>query len=182
RDWSSDVCSSDLLINGPVFRAHLILFGDEESRLILSAPHLVADGWSWGLIVDELGSLYLQKALSKADSYRGFIGAELDFANSSEFKTTEAFWKQQFATPSPPLELPFDRSPLAVQTYQAGNAYHLLESDLVKELHTFCRTRKTTPYAVLLACYQLLLHRLTGQNDIVIGTPIAGQPAFGMPN
>jgi amino acid adenylation domain-containing protein len=163
------------LTTAPLWRTALISRSDHDHALVITAHHLVCDGWSFGVIVHELPRLYRGESLPSATRLRQVTDLPRDPAAA-------AYWRAQFASPPTPVELPADRPRPTFSDLAAHTLRGTLEADLAARLPEFCQRIQATPNVVLLAAWQLLLHRLTGSRDVVVGTPIAGQAATGLPH
>ena len=173
------------LANPPLMRALLIKLGEDRHRLILTGHHIICDGWSYGVLMHELPVLYRTACgealppLNPAPSYAAYAESRTAAALRGDFDEARAWWLEQFATVPHPLELPADLPRLADTPLEAAALDTPLPAALTERLRLFCHERKVTPYLALLTAYQCLLSRLTGQVDLVIGTPMASQPATG---
>lgn len=173
------------LAQGPLFRAELLRTGADEHVLLLSAHHIVCDGWSWGVIVAELAAAYREiragtPALhAPAESFADFALAENTFAGSDDCAETGRYWTSKFASIPPPLDLPADRARPRMRGFASRRCDHALDAALVKSMGQVARQRGASLYAALLGTFAILLRRLSGQDDIVIGVPAAGQVAEG---
>lgn len=170
------------LSQGSLFRAHLYRIAPQEHLLLLAMHHIVADGWSVGLIIDELKQLYpalLQGALVELSplpiQYADFSVWQKKWLTGDQLEAQLGFWRRQLEGAIGELALPFDRPRLA-QRGQHGAAMELaLPAGLVPEIKRFADESKVTPFIVFLAVLQLLLHRYSGDEDILVGTPIANR-------
>lgn len=172
---------------GPLFRARLVRHDAEMHELVLSAHHIVCDGWSFGVIGAELAALYdarltgvvarLDAAVSFVEYARELAGA----ARSSERADDEAYWLQQYAGAIPVLDIPSDRPRPPLKTFVAGREDRMLPSELTRAIRAAGASAGSSLFATLLAGFAVVLHRLSGQDDLVIGVPSAGQPVSGRP-
>lgn len=184
REWRA--ARQDLLRNvalspmnlqeGPLLHAWLLDAPDGSSELIMAMHHVVCDGWSIGLIVRELAALYNDPAgaLDTPPSY--FEWADQDAASRVANPDLD-YWRAQFATLPPPLDLPLDRMRPAQRRFSANRTDVQLDADVVRAARQAGRTLKASHSVYLLAGYIALLHRLSGSEDIVVGVPLAGQAA-----
>jgi amino acid adenylation domain-containing protein len=175
----------------PLFRAELIRLGGEEHVLLLGAHHIICDGWSWGVIVQELGQIYgqrrgipgaLGKALPPIERFTDFALAEVEHLQSPEHAADEAFWLSRFADGIPVLELPTDRPRPKFRSFASARVDHVLDADLTARIRELGARRGVSLFATLLAGFAGLLTRLTGQSRVVVGIPAAGQPLDGRTN
>ncbi|HEY0018395.1 MAG TPA: amino acid adenylation domain-containing protein, partial [Longimicrobium sp.] len=170
------------LAEGPLFRAALVRLADEDHALLLCMHHIVSDGWSTGVLYGELGALYaayhagresplpelpVQYADHAVWQHRHLRGEVLD--------AQLAFWKARLSGVPTLLELPTDRPRPAVQSHVGGIVHATLPPALRDALAALARREGATVYMVLLAAFQLLLSRYAQQEDVVVGSPIAGR-------
>ncbi len=170
------------ITQAPLFRAALVRLADDIHVLLLTMHHLVSDGLSTAIVLRELTAVYEQE--------RG-IGRPLpelpvqygDFAEWQRSRMTAgegldrqlAFWKEKLAGDLPVMDLPADAPRRATQTFRGGTHAVLLPAALVAELRTLGRAHGATLFMTLLAAFQLLLSRLSGQEDVIVGSPVAGR-------
>lgn len=169
------------LEHGPLLRVRLLRFSAEHHRLVATLHHLVADGWSLGVLLAELAALYPALRTASAPAaiplgcqYADYAAWQRSAAGRAQTERERGYWQQQLAG-LPALELPTDRARPAEQSYRGGVERMLLGPDIAGPLGTFARREGATPYMVLLAAFDVLLHRLTGQEDFGVGTPVAGR-------
>ncbi len=172
------------LESGPLHRFLLVRTGPDTAELILTAHHIVCDGWSFGVLVHEFPEAFTAAAshstLPPAASYATHALEQEKERAAGSFAPDLAYWQQQFRTLSSPLRLPADGPSPIAPGYEALSAEAHLPAGLADRLRAFCRAQKITPYHALLTVYQILLHRLSGQSDFLIGMPVAGQPNAGL--
>ncbi|MGK6309022.1 amino acid adenylation domain-containing protein [Variovorax sp. DT-64] len=175
------------LEQGPLFRAALYRLSPVDHVLVLSAHHAVCDGWSWGVISQDLGALYAEQigagpALEPAAQYSDYAAWEAKEANSPEMDAHIGYWLSRYAGGSlPVLELPLDRPRPPVRTFNAYRIDHLLEQPLIDGLRKFGASAGTSLFATMFSAFAAMLHRLTAQDDLVIGIAAAGQMPSDMP-
>ncbi|MCK9538942.1 amino acid adenylation domain-containing protein [Dokdonella sp.] len=171
------------LERGPLFAAELLRLGADEHILLLNAHHIICDGWSFGVIVRELAALYAAAherraaALPPADSFAGFALAAS--AASATTQAHEDYWLARFSPPPAPLELPLDRPRPRQRNFASRRIDHHLDAPLVTRLRAAGASQGASLYAVLLTAFGTLLQRLSGQDDLVVGVPAAGQATSG---
>ncbi|HEV7271206.1 non-ribosomal peptide synthetase [Pseudoxanthomonas sp.] len=172
--------SHDLL-----FRAELLRLAEHDHQLLLSAHHVACDGWSWWVIVRELGALYALHAghasapLPPAQAYSDYAMAEATGTDLRQQQEDEAFWLARFATDIPVLDLPTDRPRPARRTFASARVDHVLDHALTTSLRQLGARRGASLFATLLAGFSTLLGRLSGQDSVVVGIPAAGQAVGG---
>ncbi|GAB3094388.1 non-ribosomal peptide synthetase [Lysobacter terrae] len=174
----------------PMFRAELLRLGGSEDLLLLSTHHVVCDGWSWWVLVRELGALYAQHAGVSTDAEAHSLPAVA--ASFAEYAMNEAaaqedpaheadgaYWLSRFAGEAPVLELPTDRPRPALRTFSSAREDYVLDEELFAGLRRLGGRHGVSLFATLLAGFSGLLSRITGQADVVVGIPAAGQPVAG---
>ncbi|MBP7949465.1 MAG: amino acid adenylation domain-containing protein [Verrucomicrobiales bacterium] len=170
---------------GPLLRAVLLRLGASEHRLILTAHHLVCDGWSFGVLVEELRAVYARCTgvcsghLPPAASFAAYAAEQAAARSAGEMAADRDYWLGRFATVPPPLALPVDRGGGAEASWDTAGTQVELPGELTGRLKDFCRERGLTPFHVLLTAWEILMHRLSASLDFVTGVPLAGQAAAG---
>ena len=172
------------LDTGPLVRAELLRLSSQEHLMVFTAHHIVCDGWSFGVIVNELAALYAAQigmgpALPAPDAFADYALAEAAHAQSQDGKHAEAYWLSRFADTVPSLDLPTDHPRPRQRSFRSLREDLLLDATLVGDAKRMGAQRGASLYATLLAPFALLLQRITGQDDVVIGIPSAGQAAGG---
>lgn len=170
------------LARGPLLRTHLIQLDDQEFRLLLTIHHIVSDGWSMGLLYREIAILY-QAFANGTSSPLGELAVQYaDFASWQRFWLEEeaqkghlAYWKQQLGNALTPLHLPIDRPRPVLPTFSGGVESLILPAPLTAAIKALSLREDVTLFMLLLAAWQTLLWRYTGQDDICVGTFIAGR-------
>nr|WP_238552981.1 condensation domain-containing protein [Paenibacillus alvei] len=165
------------LEQAPLLRVGLIEVEANRHLLLFDMHHIVSDGVSMGVLVQELTRLYEGDRLPELRiQYKDYAAWQQSLAQSETMQKQEAFWLETFAGDIPVLELPTDYARPALQSF-AGDVVHAeLDSDVTAGLRRIAADTGATMYMVLLAAYTALLSKYTGQEDIVVGTPIAGRP------
>jgi amino acid adenylation domain-containing protein/thioester reductase-like protein len=170
------------LERGPLLRSALYRRGPDESVLLLTAHHIVSDFWTLGVLMDELGSLYPAVRAGGAPSlppppaqYADFVRWQADLLAGPEGGRLWDYWRQRLRGDLPALNLPTDRPRPPALTDRGATHRFRLGAALTARLKELARAEGTTLFAVLLAGYQALLHRLTGQDNVLVGTPVAGR-------
>ena len=173
------------LTQGPLLRLHIARLSANRHEILWTAHHLICDGWSFGMILAELSEAYNARKgarlpmLPPAMSFADYARHELSNKDSKERVEAEKFWVAKFSESAPVLELPTDRPRPQVKTFAGA-----MESITI-DPERYARLKKASPklggtlFATLLANFATLLHRITGQEDVVIGVPAAGQTRIG---
>ena len=169
------------LENGSPLRVHLLTRPNNETILLLTIHHIVVDGWSIWMLVEELGQLYTlikdnrQPILSTLTySYADFVNWQNQLLNSKG-ELLWAYWQNQLAGELPVLQLPTDYPRPNVQSYQGASVHFVITNPLLSQLKQFAQNEKVSFYTLLLAAYQVLLYRYSGQEDILVGSPTTGR-------
>ncbi|MBC8126445.1 MAG: amino acid adenylation domain-containing protein, partial [Gloeobacteraceae cyanobacterium ES-bin-144] len=173
------------LQNGPLVRFQLVRLSGQRHELIFTAHHMVCDGWSFGMILAELATAYNARmagdlpAMLAAMSFAEYARLEQSNIGSKETIDAENYWISRFANGAPVLDLPTDRPRASVKSCRGAMEHITLESDRYERLKSASPKLGGTLFATLLSTFATLLHRITGQDDIVIGVPAAGQTRIG---
>lgn len=161
----------------PLLRVGLIDVRGLRRILALDMHHIISDGISMGIIVKEFRALYEGKALPPLRlQYRDFCEWQNTRRRKEDRKRQESFWLNIFTGEIPVLQLPADFPRPAQRTFDGQTLYFTLPRHLTSQLKSLAQSRNVTLYMTLLAAYNILLSRLTGQEDIVVGTVTAGRP------
>jgi amino acid adenylation domain-containing protein len=170
------------LARGPLFRALLVRAGTADHSLLLSVHHIVCDGWSIALLLHELAGLYRAFCHDEASplpelpiQYADFAVWQQEWLQGEVLEQEVEYWRGQLASAPPVLELPIDRPRPPVQTFRGGRFPFTLSAALTAGLTTFSRRTGCTLFMTLLAGFDALLHRYSGQPRILVGTPIANR-------
>jgi len=173
------------LQGGPLFRAAIFKLQPHRYHIRLTAHHIVCDGWSFGLILEDLAALYsayarsLTPRLTAPTGFSEYADYLIAFASSEENRQTEAFWARQFERPYTSFEIPLDFQRPPHRTYAGDRIDYALPSDLVGALGSVGKTYGASLVSVLFTAFETYMHRLSAQEDIVIGLATAGQLASG---
>jgi amino acid adenylation domain-containing protein/non-ribosomal peptide synthase protein (TIGR01720 family) len=170
------------LAEGPLLRASLLRLGAQDHVLLFSMHHIVTDAWSMGVVAREVAALYeaaLRHALSPLPElplqYADYAVWQRQWLQGDVLRAQLDGWRQRLAGAPAVLELPTDRPRPPVQTFRGARHPFLLSSEVAERLVSFSQQEKATPFMTLLAAFQVLLGRYSGQDDICVGSPIAGR-------
>ena len=166
----------------PLLRTWLLRLSQEERILLLDMHHIVSDGWSMGVLVREAVTLYTAAIRREpsplpelAVQYADFALWQREWLSGDLLERQLAYWKRHLAGAPPVLDLPLDRPRPAVQTSHGGRRTARFPGSTLKALRSLCRHETATPFMGLLAAFAALLRCCTGQEDLVIGAPIANR-------
>ncbi|MBV9109091.1 MAG: amino acid adenylation domain-containing protein, partial [Gemmatimonadetes bacterium] len=170
------------LAAGPLFRCTLVRLGDEENAVLFTLHHIVSDGWSTGVLVREVSALYGTLSTGRdADlpalpvQYADFAAWQRSWLSGDVLDAQLGWWRQQLAGAPPMLELPTDRPRPRVQGGEAGTLAMAIPARTERALRELSRREGGTLFMTLLAAWQLLLSKYAGQDDVSVGTPVAGR-------
>ncbi|MFL6256241.1 MAG: amino acid adenylation domain-containing protein, partial [Pyrinomonadaceae bacterium] len=170
------------LVEGPLLRVKLYKLGTDEHVLVLVMHHIVSDGWSMGVLVGEVSALYaafsrgLPSPLPELQiQYADYAAWQRGWLRGEALERQLVYWRAQLGSGPAPLELPTDRPRPAVQSFRGATQTFTLPAPLAEKLTSLGRRERATLFMTLLAGFKALLHRYTGQEEIVVGTPIAGR-------
>ncbi len=169
------------LVNGPLVRVQIIKLSATHHVLLLAIHHLIMDGWSIKVVLHELDRIYPAKIqgvlcdLLPATQYGDYIRWQNAPENRAKFAEAETYWMQQFANLPSTVELPTDRPRPAAKTYGAATQGLSLDSALYLSLKSAAAKEGCTLFTYLLGSFYIWLQRLTGQDDLAVGVPAAGQ-------
>ena len=170
------------LAQGPLLRTTLLRLDKEEHILLLTMHHIVSDGWSMGVLFRELSALYEAFSAGKPSplpelpiQYADFAVWQRQWLQGETLEAQLAYWKKQLDGVCPVLELPTDRPRPAVQTFRGARQSMVLSKSLTEAVKALSHQEGTTLFMTLLAAFQTLLYRYTGQDDIIVGSPIANR-------
>lgn len=167
------------LAQGPLIRAALFQQSSQSSVLMLTAHHIAVDGISMAILIAEIGESYSglckgePASLAPAVQFTRYIQEHERKADSTEFALAEAFWLKQFEKLPPPLNLPADNVRPAMKAYHGEQHNALIDPDVYRTLREVGGRYRCTPFMVFFAAFSAFLHRLSGQDELVVGIPVA---------
>ncbi|QHE95541.1 amino acid adenylation domain-containing protein [Pseudomonas cannabina pv. alisalensis] len=170
------------LQQGPLIRGSLVRLSDEEHVLLLTMHHIVSDGWSMGILTRELGALYASGCQDEAAPLPPLLIQYADYAmwqrswlSGEVLHKQSTYWQTALLDAPALLMLPADRVRPAQQDYTGASVAVVLDATLSNELKTLSRRHGTTLFMTLLAGWATVLSRLSGQDEVVIGSPVANR-------
>jgi amino acid adenylation domain-containing protein len=170
------------LESGPLLRVKLLERAADDFVLLVVVHHIVVDFWSLAVLLQELGSAYADEVAGRRAAaeptsglYFEYVRRESERLAGPEGEHLWQYWKEQLGRLPEPVNLPTDRSRPAVQTYRGAAHSFRLDATLTRALRALGQQHNATLYTVLLGAFQVLLHRYSGQDDIVVGSPTAGR-------
>ena len=170
------------LARGPLVRATLLVAGPQEHAGLFNMHHAIGDGWSWVVLVREIAALYqafaegLPSPLPELPiQFADFAAWQREHLQGAALESELGYWREQLAGAPPPLRLPADRPRSAGQGFVAGGVTRLLPASLAAELKALADREGATLFMLLLAAWKTLLYRYTGEEDLLVGVPIANR-------
>lgn len=164
------------LKNAPLARFMVVTLDSKKSVLLICLHHIIADGTSVTLLIDELCKLYNSCELEEHKvHYTDFANWENEQLKSDSYKEHETFWKQQFEDSIPVLNLPTQFARPSVQSFEGSKVHANIDSELTNKINELAKELNITPYMLLLSAYYVLLAKYSYQEDIVVGSPIVGR-------
>ncbi|BEM01250.1 non-ribosomal peptide synthetase [Serratia marcescens] len=170
------------LTQGPLVRAALIRLADEEHLFLLTCHHIISDGWSTGILLRELGALY--GALRRGDAdplppltlqYPDYAAWQRRYLTPERLAAQAQYWRETLIGAPALLTLPTDRPRPTVQSFSGGEVPIAIDAELTQALRQFSRQHGGTLFMTVLAAWSLVLARMAGQQELVIGTPEANR-------
>ncbi|QKQ75236.1 non-ribosomal peptide synthetase [Nostoc sp. TCL240-02] len=170
------------LSNGPLLRVTLLRLGPESHVLVLIMHHIITDGWSMGIFIQELSNFYRAFTLDSPSllpelpiQYADFAVWQRQWLTEEIQKQQLNYWKQKLANAPPLLELPTDKPRPAVHTFCGATQEFQIDRNLSEQIKIFSQQSGATLFHTLLAAFVVLMFRYSGQDDICIGSPIANR-------
>ncbi|MGH8571270.1 MAG: condensation domain-containing protein, partial [Gammaproteobacteria bacterium] len=170
------------LERGPLMRASLFQRGAASHVLMLGFHHIICDAWSMWMLMHELGVLYPAALAGRpaelprvSVQYPDFVQWQNRVLAGPEGERLWQYWREKLSGELPVLDLPTDRPRPPAQSFRGASHFFRIDGDLVENLLDIGKTQGATLYMCLLAVFQTLLHRYSGQDDIIVGSPVAGR-------
>jgi amino acid adenylation domain-containing protein/non-ribosomal peptide synthase protein (TIGR01720 family) len=181
--WATEQATKPFdLANDCLLRVTLLVFSESDFVLLFCMHHIVSDGWSMGIFVQELASLYnaLRAGLPSplpalSIQYADFAAWQRQWLQGEVLQAQLDYWQKQLADAPALLEMPTDRPRPAVQSWRGATQSFILTNELTEALNALSRSESVTPFMTLLTAFDILLYRYTGQTDILVGSPLANR-------
>jgi len=170
------------LTEAPLLRVKLLKFAEEDHVVLFTMHHIVADGWSMDVLVREVGALY--QAYLRGESsplpeleiqYADYAVWQRDWLTGDVLDQQLAYWQEHLAGAPTVLELPTDKPRPPVQSYRGATQVFNFSRELTAKLHALSRREAATLYMMVLSAFEVLLYRYSGQQQMLIGMPIANR-------
>nr|WP_244239126.1 non-ribosomal peptide synthetase [Corallococcus carmarthensis] len=170
------------LASGPLLRSTLVRLANDSHLLLVTMHHIVSDGWSMGVLVREVATFYAAFSTGQSPSlpplpvqYADFATWQRNWLQGEALDAQIQYWKQQLSGAPAALELPTDHPRPPVQSHRGGTMDVRISKPISEALKTLAQREGATPFMMLLAAFQVLLSRYSAQDDISVGSPIAGR-------
>lgn len=164
------------LAKAPLFRAKLVNLKGGKMLFLLDMHHIISDGTSLNIILQELCDLYNGKALrQKTLDYKDFTLWEKEQVKTEKYKEIKEFWVSQYKDEIPLLNMPTSYTRPSTQSFEGTNYHIRLPKNVSEKIEEVSKKLNITPYMMMLSVYYILLQKYTSQNDIIVGTPIIGR-------
>jgi len=176
------------LVEGPLIKAGLIRINTQEYELILTVHHIICDGWSLGVMMQEIGMLYSTHVqneslnLPEPSRFSAYADANQALFESKAYHKIEQFWLDQYKESVPQLTLPTDYPRPSLRTYGSQRLDFPIEKELLIKLKKVGLQAGCSFVTTLLASFEIFLYQFTGQDNLVVGLPAAGQSVAGDTN
>jgi amino acid adenylation domain-containing protein len=174
------------LVQGPLFKVGLLQLSENNYIMAMMAHHIICDGWSIRILIQDLGSIYSAYVentsldLPLAIPFSSYANEEKLFVESDENKAIEKFWYELYEDSVPVLDVPTDNPRPSVRTYKSQRLDFDFDTNLLSNLKQTGTSVGSGLVSTLLASFELFLYQLTSQDDLVVGVPCAGQPLKDM--
>ncbi len=170
------------LATGPLIRVRMLKVSDEEHVIIFTLHHIISDGWSMGIMISEIAVSYAAFCTNENPQlpalpvqYADYAAWQRAWLQGDVLEKQLNYWKDKIGIDPPVLELPIDHPRPAVQTFSGNSVTHEIPAELAQKIKQLCAREGVTPFMTLLAVFQSLLHRYSGQDDIIVGSAIANR-------
>ncbi|MBU3179539.1 hypothetical protein KPL47_25100, partial [Clostridium estertheticum] len=167
----------------PLLRVEVISLEEDRHIMLFDMHHIISDGVSMAILTKEFSELYEGKELEELKvQYKDYSAWQLKKKESEEFKSQEEYWLKEFGGEIPVLNLPTDYTRPKVKDFKGGSINFALDKEITEGLRKVARETGSTMYMVLLSNINVLLSKYSGQEDIIVGSPIAGRNHIDLEN
>jgi amino acid adenylation domain-containing protein len=183
--YEQDASTAFDLVNGPLVRTNIIRVSDDEVIFVITAHHIVCDGWSLGIMVQDISKLYSQLIegseinLAEAVSFETYARNQLAFKKSKEYEMTDEYWFNQYKSEVPQFHLPHDKKRPNIRSFNGKRIDIELDVDLGEKIKKTGTDQGSSFVNTMLAAFEILLYKVCRSHDLVVGLPSAGQSTSG---
>lgn len=166
------------LTKGPLVRLRLVRTAPESTTLFVSAHHIICDGWSWNLMLRELGDTYSAWHAASVPSLpetASFLHEFVELNHAEEERNSLDYWRSVYRDLPEPLDLPIDTPRPPTKVYDGATLSYEFDPEVIKRIKKFAAEKRVSLFSLAFTAFNLLLKRLSGQDDIVVTVPTAGQ-------
>ncbi|HMW11432.1 MAG TPA: condensation domain-containing protein, partial [Bacteroidia bacterium] len=174
------------LMNGPVIRFAIFKISNADTALVITAHHIVCDGWSIGIIMQDISKFYsafvnnTQPDLEPVVPFSNYVKRQEERKLNGEYKRTEDYWLNLYSKDVPTVDLPVNKARPAARTFNAKRFDITIDAGLVSDLRKLGAKNGSSYVNTLFAAFEVFLFRLTSNPSLILGLPAAGQSASGM--
>lgn len=170
------------LLNGPLIKFALFKTNNHEGLLHINAHHVICDGWSMGILLEDISAVYnatYDNSVMPATplQFSDYAEAYTSFMQSEAYKEIENYWIKKYKNDLPAFELPADFQRGAARSYSCKRYDHSLDDGVASQIKKVAAKNNSSLVNTLMSAFEVLVYKLTGQSDIVIGVPVADQAA-----
>lgn len=187
KEWDKLVHNESIKVfdleNEPLLHFTLVRFNNNHHRLIIVMHHIIADGWSVKVLIDDLTNAYnslLTEGKSNLDEldiqFADYAAWQDQNFQENKFDQAISYWKGKFNTAFEPLDLPKDNKTDVIEMDESGNFTSTINKQLYNNIKIFCEKHQITPYMFLMSAFAFLLNKFSRNSNIIIGTPVANRP------
>jgi amino acid adenylation domain-containing protein len=169
------------LIEGPLFRTMLVRLESDLHALVITAHHIICDGWSTNVLLEDLSKFYdanrrgTTAELAPPARFGSYARSNKEWTQSPGRAAVEQWWVEKFTAPVTPLDLPTDHPRQSIKSFRGDTVQRTIDSAALRRIKQFGARQGCTLFATLLTGFKILLQRLSDQADVVVGIPAAGQ-------
>lgn len=171
------------LSKAPLLKIQILYLDNNHTMLLINMHHIISDGTSMQILLNDFCTLYNNENLpTNKFTYKDFINYEQYFSGSEKYENNKKFWLNEFADEIPTLNLPTNYARPSVFSYKGTKVHNKLTEELTMKILKTSKELQVTPYMFLLSAYYILLYKYTGQDNIVVGTPVANRDTLEFSN
>ena len=160
--------------NAPLLRVAVYYLDNEKTMILIDSHHIVMDGSSLYIMMDEFCKLYQDKDVKPLDvEYIDYAVSENEFINSEKITNVENYWLSKINTKELPiLNLPYDYAVSNVKSFNGSSVDFCVDSSIFKKVNDIAKKYRVSPYTFFISVFYVVLYKYTGQSDIIVGTPV----------